>query len=119
MEAQKKDVREYIIDNISEFVGTDCDDLHNSMFNADYYIIGTYKAEQWCGGETFDIINAVKGYEQDNFGEVSTLLYDPEKVVNMYTYIIGEEILGEFCDILEGELTQEICNEVIRRLNES
>jgi len=49
------------------------------MFNADYYIIGTYRAEQWCGEETFDIINAVKGYEQDNFGEVSTLLYDPEK----------------------------------------
>jgi len=34
-------------------------------------------------------------YETDNFGEVNTDLSDPEKVVNMLVYILGEELLGE------------------------
>jgi hypothetical protein len=33
----------------------------------------------------------------NNFGEVNTD-FNPEKVVNMYTYIIGEEIVEEYKD---------------------
>ncbi len=31
----------------------------------------------------------------DNYGEVTTDLSEPERVVNMYVYIIGEEILED------------------------
>ena len=44
----------------------------------------------------FDIIDAIKTYEQDNFGEVTTDLSDPEKLVNMYAYIVGEEVVNEW-----------------------
>ena len=44
----------------------------------------------------FDVINFIKEYEQDNFGEVYTDLSDPEKIVNMYAYIIGEEIVSDY-----------------------
>ena len=49
----------------------------------------------------FDVINFVKDYEQFNFGEVYTDLSEPEKVVNMYTYIIGEEIVADYLKELE------------------
>ena len=32
----------------------------------------------------------------DNFGEVYTDFSEPEKIVNMYTYIIGEEIVYDY-----------------------
>jgi hypothetical protein len=69
---------------------------HHECFNTDYYIIGTYKAEQWMGSKAFDIIRTVKEYEEDNFGEVTTDLADPEKVVNMYAYIVGEQVVSEW-----------------------
>ena len=33
--------------------------------------------------------------EEDNFGEVTTDITDPTKLVNMYVYIVGEELIGE------------------------
>ena len=75
-------------------------ELHNEIFNTDNYIIGTYKAECWLGADAFDAIGIVKDYELDNFGEVYTDLSDPEQVVNMVVYIIGEEIVADFVDSL-------------------
>ena len=43
---------------------------------------------------------ALKEYENDNFGEVNTDFSDPEKVVNMYVYIIGEYIVNAYYDVL-------------------
>ena len=37
----------------------------------------------------------IKEYEEDNFGEVTTELDNPEKVVNMYVYILGEDIMSD------------------------
>ena len=71
-------------------------ELHHEAFNTDYYIIGTYKAEQWMGDKAFEIIRAVKEYEQGHFGEVGTDLSDPERVVNMYAYIVGEEVVHKW-----------------------
>ena len=75
--------------NITEYY----DDLHHDVFNTDYFIIGTYKAEQWLGERAFQVINIIKDYEQDNFGEVTTDLSSPERVVNMYAYIVGEMVV--------------------------
>lgn len=79
-------------DQIDSYRG-DLSELHNDAFNMDYYIIGTWKATQWLGDRAFEIIQFIKEYEQDNFGEVSTDLSDPERVVNMFTYIVGEHIV--------------------------
>jgi|TARA_R110002167_G_scaffold121952_2_gene300372 hypothetical protein len=70
-------------------------DLHHELFNTDYYIVGTYQAKQWLGDYAFDAIREIKDYEEANFGEVITDLSDPEKVVNMYTYIAGEQLIEE------------------------
>lgn len=79
-----------------EWIKDNLDDLHHNCFNADYYIIGTERAINWLGSYVFEIINFIKEYEQDNFGECTTDLTSPEKIVNMYVYIIGEEIVSDY-----------------------
>ena len=79
------------------------EDLHHNVFNTDYYIIGTYQAKQWLNEEVFECINIIKDYEQDNFGQVITDFTDAEHVVNMYTYIIGEEIVQDYLDSIAND----------------
>ena len=95
MNQLKQDVASYMISQLEDQVGLDNDvsDLHHYLLNEDYFIIGTYKAEQWLGSEVFDVIETIREYEQSNFGQVSTDFSDPEKVANMIAYILGEEIL--------------------------
>jgi hypothetical protein len=78
-------------------------ELHHEAFNTDYYIIGTYQATQWLGDRAFECIEIIKDYEQDNFGEVHTDLSSPEAVVNMYTYIVGEQVVYEWFESLESK----------------
>ena len=86
-------------------------DLHHEIFNTDYYIIGRYQAKEWLGSDAFDCIYDIQEYENDHFGRVTTDLSEPERVVNMYVYIVGEEILEdaviEFLDSVETELEAE------------
>ena len=86
-------------------------DLHHEIFNTDYYIIGRYQAKQWMGADAFDCIGDIQEYEKNNFGQVTTDLSEPEHVVNMYVYVIGEEILEdvvtEFLEEKEIELETE------------
>ena len=86
-----------ICDKLEDKVGLDCyaSDLHHYLCNEDYFIIGSYKAKKFLNDDAFEAIEMIKNYEQSNFGEVSTDLSDPEKVVNMFAYIVGEYILSE------------------------
>ncbi len=88
----------YAIDGMDNIqAGIYACDVHNEIFNTDYFIIGYYEAEQWLIKNVgiFAAIEEIKEYEQDNFGTVSTDLSSSEKVVNMYAYIKGEEILSQ------------------------
>ena len=88
-------------------------DLHNEVFNMDYYVTGTTEAKNILGKDVFNAIGRIYTYEKDNFGEIYTDLSDPIKIVNVLYYIIGEEIMynnGEFSKIL-GEHWNEYANE--------
>ena len=71
----------------------------NEVFNTDYYIIGTWQAKKALNEYGFDATETVQDYEESNFGEVYTDISNPEKLVNMLYYIIGEEVISEMCDI--------------------
>jgi|TARA_R110001632_G_scaffold174602_1_gene294184 hypothetical protein len=105
MDYKKDEIKEYFDDYINdqdkEWIEDNKDDLHYHAFNTDYYIIGTYKATQWLEDQAFNVIGFIKEYEEFNFGEVFTDLSEPEKIVNMYTYIIGEEIVFDYLNELE------------------
>ena len=95
----KEEARERIIECLKDgYTGYYCD-LHNEVFNTDYYIIGTYQAKEALEEyDVFEAIERVQTYEKENFGELYTDLSDPEKVINMLFYIIGEEVLWEMLE---------------------
>ena len=105
MDYKKDEIKNYIFDNISNYNWNEIiklykdGDLHHELFNRDYYLIGYYACERWLLdgklNQTFEVINYIKEYEQNNFGECYTDLSSSEKVVNMYASIIGEELLSE------------------------
>lgn len=104
MDYKKDEIQEHFEEWLTEtiehqggdWVLENLDDLHHECFNTDYYIIGTQDAIEWMGNQAFNIIQFVKEYEEDNFGECGTDLSEPEKVVNMYVYIIGEQVVADY-----------------------
>lgn len=100
------EMREQAIADIIErledsYSGYYCD-LHNEVFNTDWYIIGTYRAKQALNEyDVFDAIELVQTYEKEQFGEISTELSNPEKLINMVYYIIGDEVIAEMNEIDE------------------
>ena len=99
----RKQAREEIIEALQDgYSGYYCD-LHNEVFNTDYYIIGTYRAKEALKEyDVFEAIEKVQTYEKDNFSEVNTDLSNLEKLINMLYYIIGEEVLYEMMDGIEA-----------------
>lgn len=113
----------HAIDKMRDGAGIDCYgcDLHNELFNRDYFIIGYHEAEKWitdCGMSIFEAIETVVEYEKDNFGETNTGI-NAESISNMLAYIIGEIFLGE-CEHLihkwDVRLTERDCNKIIKQL---
>ena len=101
MKYKIEEIREYLEDSIKNYDEHTIEqlikdnELHQEIFNTDYYIIGIYESKKWLGNKALDIIGFIKDYEMDNFGELLTDISNAEKVVNMYVYIIGEELITE------------------------
>ena len=124
------EMRQDALNDIIEALENDYDgyycDLHNEVFNTDYYIIGTYEAKEALKEyDVFDAIELVQDYEKDNFGEVYTDLSDPEKLINMLYYIIGDDVIAEvfnaiedFTDIWNDEADEETNNIIIEKMKE-
>ena len=95
--------------------------LHNEIYNQDYFIIGYYDSEQWLIKNIgiFAAIEEVKEYEINNFGILTTDISSSEKVVNMLVYIAGEEVLSmsdTLKDNWDTKLNEEDCDNIIKEL---
>jgi hypothetical protein len=119
-----EELKSLIIDAINENRLNDkpVSEIHNEVFNSDYFIIGRYAAEQWLinNGGIFNAIEIIKDYENDNFGKVNTDFSEPEKVCNMYVYILGEELINglKFIqDNWDNDLSEELKAELLEELN--
>ena len=99
-EEMKKEAIADIIETLEDgYDGYYCD-LHNEVFNTDYYVIGTYQAKEILREyDVFEAIELVQSYEEEQFGEIYTELSDPEKLLNMVYYIIGDEVISDMCGI--------------------
>ena len=103
----KKEALEDIKEVLESYNGHYCD-LHNEVFNTNYYIVGTYEAEKALEQYgVFGAIRKIQEYENDNFGEVLTDLSDPEKIANMLYYIIGNEAIQGLYEYSETFLENE------------
>lgn len=99
-EQMKAEAVETVIDILENgYSGYYCD-LANEAFNSDWYIIGTCEAKDALREyDVFDAIELVQTYENDNFGTVYTELGNPEKLINMVWYVIGEDVIAEMNEI--------------------
>lgn len=97
----KREAAEAIIDCLKDgYSGYLCD-LHNEVFNTGYYIDNNDEARNWIEDyedDAFGVIGEIVEYEKSNFGEVYTDISMAYKVVNMFYYIIGDEVLIELMD---------------------
>jgi len=117
----ENEIRNYVVENISNLVGTPMGDIHHYLFNQDYWVIGYYQAEQdilkHCS--VFQAIGIVQDYEKDNYGECHTDLSSSERVCNMLVYILGYECLSE-CEAVKNNwddnLTDDIAEQIINEL---
>lgn len=99
----RKDAIENIIDVLEDgYSGYYCD-LHNEVFNTDYYVDNNTRAKEMLGDDVYYAIGRIYDYEKDNFGEVYTDLSEPMKIVNMLYYIIGEDVMYE-CGLFNESL---------------
>jgi hypothetical protein len=119
-----EELKSLIIDAINDNRLNDkpVNEIHNEVFNTDYFIIGRYEAEQWLinNGGIFNAIEIIKDYENNNFGEVNTDFSEPERVCNMYVYILGEELINglKFIqDNWDNDLNEELKAELLDELN--
>lgn len=99
-ESIRKDAINAIIDCLENgYDGYWCD-LHNEVFNTEYYVVGTSDAkERLTEYNVFDAIEKVVEYEKFNFGEIYTDITIPERLCNMLFYIVGEDVLFEMSEI--------------------
>ena len=96
-------------------------EMHNEVFNTDYFIIGRYQAEQWliANGGVFNAMEVVKDYEESLFGQVTTDLSEAERVCNMFVYILGEELIAQLSIVQanwEQDFSEELLNELLLEL---
>jgi hypothetical protein len=71
-------------------------ELHHNIFNLEYFIDSDTEAESWLNQiGVFDAINEIVQYEKDNYGQVTTDVFSPTKVANMYCYVKGDELLDQ------------------------
>lgn len=114
-----------IIEALENNIVYNIDDMHNDIFNMDYYDdidpnndVDRARALERFGSreEVFEGIGRVYTYEMDNFGEVYTKLGNPASVLNMLYYIAGEEVLYSI-DLYEynGEITDELATTLIEK----
>ena len=102
LQTVKTEIQEYIIDSLQDINkndllsrGQDVNELHQELFNTNYYLIGYYKCEQWLKHHNINIFECIRycqEWEKDNFGECRQF-DNAEELVNMLAFIVGEEIL--------------------------
>jgi hypothetical protein len=100
--AMKEEARAAIIEALKNgYTGYYCD-LQDEVFNTDYYITGTHEAKEALEEYgVFEAIEKVQTCEKEIFGKIITDLSNPEELVNVLFYIIGEEVLYGIVDSSE------------------
>ena len=100
------------------------EDLHNEVFNTDYYIIGSYKAAEALTNSDYGIFGALEiikeYYSEVGLGEFKDY-NNSESVANMLYYILGEKFMGKNHGIFGnkfGVATEEENAEMVLELEE-
>lgn len=120
------DLLDAVSSSIEDGSKVDTEQIFNDTFNADYYIIGTYEAEQALEQYgVFEALEEVKKYQTELYGEFTPDflkdLSDPEKLANILYYIKAEELCEQLGlyeeEELDHEQLKELKHEIEKELN--
>ena len=129
----KNEVLDVIIDNLTDYIGSDFETYEDETFNQASNIYtreaaldldkfvkddATDYEDTVVDSGAFGAIQLVQAYEQDNFGEVNTDLSDPCAVANMIDYIRGTRVFEELLNEADLELDDEIKKENAKKVIE-
>ncbi len=101
MKYKEEVIKDYLLEYLKDNELTINDeDIHDIVFNQDYFIIGYYKAQQWLidergNNKTFEVLKYVMEQEKDYFGSIETVYDNAETLVNNYAYWLGYEVIAE------------------------
>lgn len=106
-------IRDFLQDQ--EFEGYFCD-LANESLGCDPYIIYHAAAKEWLKGhslDVFDVIEDVRDYYNQNFGEFSIEI-NPENIVTCYMDVVLGDVVGCWLNTqLEEDHDLDLWNEEI------
>lgn len=92
----------------------DVPDLHHKLFSEDYYFIYTSDCNSFINSQfnnSFEAIEIVKEYEEDNSGTFNTII-DAFNIANMLIYIIGEDLIYNVLNITHETTAKEVLNNI-------
>jgi len=101
MKYKEEVIKDYLLEYLKDNELTINDeDIHDIVFNQDYFIIGYYNAEKWLidqqgNNRTFEVLSYVMEQEKDNFGSIETVYDNAETLVNNYAYWLGYEVIAD------------------------
>lgn len=112
----KLDALEAIKETLEEGYTESWDDFHDEVFNKDYYVYSDREAMTHFRNaeDVFWAIDKVRQYENDMYGEYYTDYTSPMKIVNMLSYIAGDEIFYnemESWDVINDETDNNVITE--------
>ena len=113
----KEQAIDYLKDN--QDIDTYGCDLHNEIFNTSYFCNSEKDAKKYLEDYgVFQAIEEVTQYEKFHFGEVTTDISNPCKLINMLVYIKGEEILNKSNTLTVDYWNQYVPNEEYKNIIE-
>jgi hypothetical protein len=109
MKYKEEVIKDYLLQYLEDndlTIDNEDGDIHDEVFNQDYFIIGYYNAQQWLIDEqgnnrTFEVLSYVMEQEKDNFGAVETIFDNAETLVNHYAYWLGYEVIANIREELK------------------
>lgn len=111
-------IREEIIERLPDYVGNvEIADLIFEMYNNDYYIIGTYQAEEFIGKHVHEVFRSLKHY-QEEFGDAYPDIENPEKVATLTVLMIAEEIFNSN-DVVSKNWDKKLNDSNVKRIIDS
>ena len=83
---------EIATDDYSKFIEMEDVELHFYIFRPDY-LLGRWECTRWLGEDVFNVIDHIQEWEDENFEKRTCDCSNPEDIVNLYSSLIGKEIL--------------------------
>ena len=117
----QKEIRDEIIDELSNYEGNYLCDIPNYMYNEMYYIIGTYKAKEFVKENIDDVLEAIEYWKDHSGMDYPNNITNYEKLATFTVLEIAERLLYNcetFNDNNNETLDDELTEKIIQELKE-